>query len=1304
MIERLQILHYNVGRQKHVQWSVLNDEAYTHFAALAVVEPYLYADHGTGEVRCGSHGNWQAFTPTLQREHRHTQFAYRAMIWVNTAYQAIQVPIPSCDIVAVSLGTSTGTSLVISAYDPNSGSTQTENRQVLEQKLANIRQAIDGVRQKVGGEVEIVLCTDFNRYHHLWGGGDGVVPRRRNEGVPLVHFAREYGLQSMLPAGTITWQHIGREQCSSIDVIMASAGLANELIRCDVHEHDHGSDHRPIMIEFDIYGRKRKPRPSRLLPEKADWEQIGLEVAQKLAPVVSLPQNATNTDLDAIAEAFQSVIVTTIHSNVPRARSSPYAKRWWTPELSMLRRALTSSRNRVTTMQRRGEETVEARQICQHLRREFFQAVEKQKRQHWKEFLADPNNIWKANNYARTTGQPQTVPTLVQGEVVAHSDEDKAHMLMATFFPTPPRPSNACETPAVDTSALRPKVPRRLPPITESELTQAIFRQNPKKAPGPDEITFDMWRRLLKYIAPWIKWLYQTSLDLGYVPKLWRTARIVALKKPGKSDYTLPKAYRPISLLPTISKGLESIVAARLSYLAEKHFLLPTNHFGARKQRSCVQALDLLVEKIFEAWKGKRVLSLVTFDVQGAFNGVHPAVLEDRLRERSVPDKMVKWIRSFCEDRTGSVVVGGHMSECSPIAHAGIPQGSPLSPILYCFYNANLVESKISKKGGSLGFIDDFTAWRTGPDRLVTTKKLQEEVLQEAERWSAESGATFEASKTGFIHFERSPADDRPEPTLEFLGSIIRPQGMIKILGVVLDSKLQMTAHIDKIVTAATKKCLALGRLRGLRPRQMRQLHRTVVDTTVDYAASTWYARGRLGVTGHISRLERIQRMGAQAIIGAFRTVASGVLQDEAGLEAVETRLARKTAKHALDVRALPQQHPLWAVMNGMGARNDRGKSPLFATWTRYQSVIEGKKGIGVYPALPYVLPPWHELRNSAFVYDETEACRAHRRLLQTCPQQQLYYTAASARDGWVGTSVVKHHRGTGQASYKVTHQETVGREKTCTATSSDTFAIKTAVEYAGREKGVVWIMTDSKEALRCIGGGGRSKRSREVVSAALRELQTARERGTQVKLLWIPRHKGIAGNELAHRAAHDAPSAHRTPNVDPKRRVREQLEVYRLLQTAVKADIPTDTSRWGKYTYSLDSAAPGKHTLMLYGALTREDAGILAQARTGHTHLRDYLARTRQIASPICECGGGVESVKHVILHCPVWASQRQQLKEVAGDRWSDVSFLLGGKSRRRDLRTGKPVDGDGWRPNLAVLRATIAFLKSTGRFAAQA
>lgn len=85
------------------------------------------------------------------------------------------------------------------------------------------------------------------------------------------------------------------------------------------------------------------------------------------------------------------------------------------------------------------------------------------------------------------------------------------------------------------------------------------------KAPGMDEITFRVRKELWPVLADVVVRLYQTSLDLRYVPQRRRTAKIVNLRKPNKADYSKPKAYRPISLLGTISKGLEAVVARRLS-------------------------------------------------------------------------------------------------------------------------------------------------------------------------------------------------------------------------------------------------------------------------------------------------------------------------------------------------------------------------------------------------------------------------------------------------------------------------------------------------------------------------------------------------------------------------------------------------------------------------------------------------------------------------------------------------------------------------------------------------------------------
>jgi hypothetical protein len=168
----------------------------------------------------------------------------------------------------------------------------------------------------------------------------------------------------------------------------------------------------------------------------------------------------------------------------------------------------------------------------------------------------------------------------------------------------------------------------------------------------------------------------------------------------------------------------------RLSYLAETYRLLPENHFGGRPNRSAEQALNLMVKKIHEAWRAYRVMSLVSFDMQDAFNGVHLSVLADWLRERRVPGDLVAWIESLCNGREASAVVGDYESPVSEVEHAGITQASPLSPILYVFYNANLLQGRIRKSEDSVGFIDDYNAWVTRPKQQGTRASCRRNCYQ----------------------------------------------------------------------------------------------------------------------------------------------------------------------------------------------------------------------------------------------------------------------------------------------------------------------------------------------------------------------------------------------------------------------------------------------------------------------------------------------------------------------------------------------------------------------------------------------
>ena len=223
------------------------------------------------------------------------------------------------------------------------------------------------------------------------------------------------------------------------------------------------------------------------------------------------------------------------------------------------------------------------------MRREYHRSLRTQKKQHWDTFLENGQNIWQATRYLQpdSASACATIPKLETGGSVVDTDEGIGSTLMETFFP----PGRQVVDAAATASMLDP-LPSAL--LTMDEVERAVWAANSWKAPGIDDLPAIVWQKLWPVVKESVFHIFNWLLSIGRQPRAFKVAKIIPLRKPNKADYVQPGAYRPISLLSTLGKALESVVAERISCLAETHHLLPQNHFGARKCRSTTQALTLL--------------------------------------------------------------------------------------------------------------------------------------------------------------------------------------------------------------------------------------------------------------------------------------------------------------------------------------------------------------------------------------------------------------------------------------------------------------------------------------------------------------------------------------------------------------------------------------------------------------------------------------------------------------------------------------------------------------------------------------
>ena len=250
-------------------------------------------------------------------------------------------------------------------------------------------------------------------------------------------------------------------------------------------------------------------------------------------------------------------------------------------------------------------------------------------------------------------------------------------------------------------------------------------------------------------------------------------------------------------------------------------------------------AMHALTHKIKEAWRRKKVVSVLFLDIEGAFpNAVNEKLLRN-MKRRRVPTKMIQFTANLLQNRTTRLKFDDFTSEEIHLSN-GIGQGDPILMVLYQFYNADLLDIPNSKNEEAMAYVDDAILIATGTNFIETHNTLSDIMTREgrAINWSADHNTRFEFSKLALMDFAHRNSKKEQRP-LMLLNTTLSPASSTKYLGVYFDQHLNWNTQRNYAVEKGSKWTAQIRQASapswGLTPKHARRLYSTLASPYQEY-------------------------------------------------------------------------------------------------------------------------------------------------------------------------------------------------------------------------------------------------------------------------------------------------------------------------------------------------------------------------------------------------------------------------------------------------------------------------------------